>query len=82
MKLIEGVITEEYANYKMEVTLESHENIEKLERYLEQYHKCIITPIVGRPKKLTDEVLKNLIEDYAKMKSKWLRSIDCKSITF
>jgi len=64
----EGVITEEYANYKMEVTFESHDNIKKLERYLEQYHNCIITPIGGRPKKVTDDVLKNLVEDSATMK--------------
>lgn len=64
----EGVITEEYANYKMEVTYVSYENIQKLDNYLEKYHNCIITPIGGRPKKVTDDVLKNLIEDSATMK--------------
>lgn len=64
----EGVITEEFANYKMEVTHETYDNVKKLERYLEQYHNCIITPIGGRPKKVTDDVLKNLINDSATMK--------------
>nr|WP_294486879.1 hypothetical protein [uncultured Anaerosporobacter sp.] len=64
----EGIITEEYANYKMEVTLVSYENIQKLDNYLENYHNCIITPIGGRPKKVTDDVLKNLIVDSATMK--------------
>lgn len=64
----EGVITEEFANYKLNTTLESFENIKKLEKFLEQQYNCIINPIGGRPKKVTADVLKNLIVDSATMK--------------
>lgn len=53
-----GTITEEFASYKMNVTLELSDNIEKLEKYLEQHYSSTIVPIGGRPKKLQMMFLK------------------------